>query len=101
MEAHQHVMDWAGTLADLVAEQDDNGGYVDALSVEHRTIVEVMLGIGGPTRFIRFHVSEGTPDRAEYVDTWAVPDEVPLSDDDMWTTWEMFGGELLAEPWQS
>ena len=101
MEAHQHVMDWAGTLADLVAEQDENGGYVDALSVEHRTIVEVMLGIGGPTRFIRFHVSEGMPDRAEYVDTWAVPDEVPLSDDDMMTAWEMFGGELLAEPWQS
>ena len=101
MEAHQHVMDWGGTLADLMAEQNENGGYVDALSVEHRTIVEVMLGIGGPTRFIRFHVSEGTPDRAEYVDTWAVPDEVPLSDDDMWTAWEMFGGGLLAEPWQS
>lgn len=101
MEAHQHAMDWAGTLADLVAERDDNGGYVDALSVEHRTTVEVMLGIGGPTRFIRFHVSGGTPDRAEYVDTWAVPDEVTLSEDDMWTAWELFGGELLAEPWQS
>ena len=96
LQAHQHRMDWADTLADLIRERDENeDGYVDVLSVERRTLVDVMLGIGGPTRYVRFHVYDGEPYRAEYVDTWAVPDEVSLSDGEMWDAWELFGGELL------
>ena len=96
LQAHQHRMDWADTLADLIAENDEDG-YVDVLSVEHRRMVEVMLGIGGPTRFVRFHLDTyDEPYRAEYVDTWAVPDEVTLSKGEMWEAWELFGGDALT-----
>lgn len=98
LQAHQHRMDWADTLAELIRERDESeDGYVDVLSVEHRRTVEVMLGIGGPTRFVRFHLdTDDEPYRAEYVDTWAVPDEVTLSDGEMWDAWELFGGEALT-----
>lgn len=42
LQAHQHRMDWADTLADLIAENDEDG-YVDVLSVEHRRIGEYVL----------------------------------------------------------
>lgn len=87
MESHEHPMD-----ADYVREtvealayrglgdpEDYGDPWGNVLSVEHFRMVRIMLGVGGPTRYLDILVDgEGDVRSASYVDTWAVPDTFDL-----------------------
>lgn len=77
---------------DVSGDQDDVNESAQealwnyALSVETRTVVRVVLGIGGPTTFMEADVSKGEyswerDGAVTFFDSWAVPQETSLADD--------------------
>lgn len=100
---HTAYESWQGRYADIQrmataepedAEYGDDARDAYALSIEPVYQIDVMLTVGGPTQYLRFTFdtpSDDEPLRAEFVDSWASPESITLTDDEAATAWQVLG----------
>ena len=100
MQDHQYAMSDAMESAlrqirgeDVEPEDRNDWSPGDeTLSIDVETVHDIMLTVGGPTRYFRIWSSGGEPYRGEYHDSWAHPVQVvQLTDGEMAEVVDAFG----------
>ena len=72
------------TGADVPEDERDDWHPSDGiLSIDRRTVTDVLMRCGGPTQFYRIWSADGDVYRVEYHDSWSNgPESVVLTDDE-------------------
>lgn len=76
-------------------EEEEHDPCEDVLSVEAYEVYQIVLGVGGPTRYFTVKVSDGEVVGAEYYDSWGYPrTSVELNSSELAELMDLYGDLL-------